>query len=45
MVPAYKPKATFTFLKAWLEGTDYPVYNEKCVAPDAVHEAEVVLPK
>jgi serine carboxypeptidase-like clade 1 len=37
MVPAYKPKATFTFLKAWLEGKDYPVYDAKCEFPDAGH--------
>jgi hypothetical protein len=45
MVPAYKPKATFTFLKAWLEGTDYPVYDEKCEAPEPAREEEVVLPQ
>jgi hypothetical protein len=41
MVPAYKPKATFTFLKAWIEGKDYPVYDETCKSPDAAHEVEV----
>jgi hypothetical protein len=45
MVPAYKPKATFTFLKAWLEGTDYPVYDETCEFPDAFKKAEVALPQ
>jgi carboxypeptidase C (cathepsin A) len=45
MVPGYKPKATFTFLKAWLEGMDYPVYDEKCEFPDAAEKAEVALPQ
>jgi hypothetical protein len=33
MVPTYKPEATFTFLKAWLEGTDYPIFDPKCNHP------------
>jgi serine carboxypeptidase-like clade I len=33
MVPTYKPEASFAFLKAWLEGADYPVFNRDCVAP------------
>ena len=33
MVPTYKPEATFCFLKAWLEATDYPIFDKTCVAP------------
>jgi serine carboxypeptidase-like clade 1 len=44
MVPAYKPAATFSFLKAWIEGTEYPVFDEKCKHPlsGAVQEIEMV---
>uniref|UniRef100_A0A7S1D1P9 Carboxypeptidase n=1 Tax=Cyclophora tenuis TaxID=216820 RepID=A0A7S1D1P9_CYCTE len=33
MVPTYKPEATFAFLKAWIDGTDYPPYVASCNAP------------
>lgn len=34
MVPTYKPEATFAFLKAWIEGTDYPAFRAGCKAPE-----------
>ena len=33
MVPTYKPEASFTFLKSWLDGEDYPSYNSNCTSP------------
>lgn len=42
MVPSYKPAATFTFLKAWLEETDYPEYDETCEIPSFV-ETETMM--
>ena len=35
MVPTYKPEATFTFLKSWLDDEDYPTYNPNCTLPSA----------
>jgi Serine carboxypeptidase len=37
-VPANKAKAAFTFIKAWIEGDDYPTYDENCVAPKTQQE-------
>ena len=34
MVPTYKPAATFAFLKAWIEGKDYPIFDANCTAPE-----------
>ena len=39
MVPTYKPEATFTFLKSWLDGEDYPPYDPNCTSPDYVASA------
>jgi hypothetical protein len=33
MVPTYKPETTFTFLKAWIDGTEYPPYDPTCKQP------------
>lgn len=33
MVPTYKAEATFAFLKAWIEGQDYPRYDPSCTKP------------
>ena len=33
MVPTYKPEASFTFLKAWLNGEDYPAFEPDCTQP------------
>lgn len=33
MVPTYKGEATLTFLKAWIEGKDYPRYDPQCKRP------------
>lgn len=33
MVPTYKPAASFAFLKAWLHGEDYPVFDANCTSP------------
>ena len=35
MVPTNKPRATFTFIKAWIDGTDYPAYDPTCEQPFA----------
>jgi hypothetical protein len=32
-VPAIKAAASFTFMKSWIEGTEYPAYVEDCEAP------------
>ena len=37
MVPTYKPAASFAFLKAWIEGTDYPSFDEDCEVPPSRH--------
>ena len=34
MVPTYKPAASFVFLNAWLQNTDYPLFDPDCMAPD-----------
>lgn len=33
MVPTYKPDATFAFMKAWIEGDDYPAFDRDCEGP------------
>jgi len=33
MVPTYKPAASFAFLQAWLDDTDYPTYDPNCYRP------------
>ena len=38
MVPTYKPAATFAFLKAWLENTDYPAFDPTCWGPEKMPE-------
>uniref|UniRef100_A0A7S3PEG2 Carboxypeptidase n=1 Tax=Amphora coffeiformis TaxID=265554 RepID=A0A7S3PEG2_9STRA len=35
MVPTYKTAGTFTFLKSWLTGADYPPYVANCTLPPA----------
>lgn len=35
MVPTFKGDATFTFLSAWLGGTEYPAYDKDCAAPSS----------
>ena len=34
MVPTYKPQATFTFIKAWIQDEEYPSYDPECISPD-----------
>ena len=41
MVPTFKPEATFTFMKAWLEGTDYPIFDPNCKYPTQNPHASV----
>ena len=33
MVPTYKPVATFAFMKAWIQGSEYPSYDANCTKP------------
>ena len=33
MVPTYKSEATFAFLKAWINGEDYPKFDKECQRP------------
>lgn len=43
MVPTYKPLATFTFIKAWMEGKEYPAYDPNCTNPDLPMSAKKSL--
>ena len=34
MVPTYKPQATFTFIEAWIQDEEYPLYDPECISPN-----------
>jgi carboxypeptidase C (cathepsin A) len=42
LVPAYKPVASFVFLKSWIEDEAYPVFDKDCKSPKKL-EHETVL--
>jgi len=44
MVPTYKPAATFTFIKSWITGKEYPTFDKSCTAPNrgAVQKSEIL---
>jgi carboxypeptidase C (cathepsin A) len=43
MVPTYKAEATFAFIKAWIEGRDYPRYDPTCTRPTRHSTTEALV--
>jgi len=39
LVPRYKPAAAIAFFKAWIEGSEYPLFVESCFSPQIILES------